>query len=160
METKKFKFEKEFEKLAQKMSDDEILLMINGNVKNGDLSILAVDDEEYDKNLVCVIAAIIETSLTGSEDEGLNRITRIILDALKLVQGSDNPVAGLRLATEMLEGVAQKVKSDINEIEEDGNCASCEFNSTCNDDDAIAYRKAHGIPRPKKGGKARKINVN
>ena len=27
METKKFKFEKELEKLAQKMSDDEILLM-------------------------------------------------------------------------------------------------------------------------------------
>ena len=160
METKKFKFEKELEKLAQKMGDDEILLMIHGNVKNRDLSILAVDDEEYDKNLVCVIAAIIETSLSGGKDEGLNRITRIILDALKFVQGSDNPVAGLRLATEMLEGVAQKVKSSLEEVEEEGDCANCEFNRTCNDDDAIAYRKAHGIPRPKKGGKACKINVN
>ena len=159
METKKFKFEKELEKLAQKMSDDEILLMIHGNVKNGDLSILAVDDEEYDKNLVCVIAAIIETSLSGGKDEGLNRITRIILDALKLVQASDNPEVVLRLTTEMLEAVTQKI-AHLNEIEEDGNCASCEFNRTCNDDDAIAYRKAHGIPRPKKGGKARKINVN
>ena len=46
METKKFKFEKELEKLAQKMSDDEILLMIHGNVKNENLSILAVDDEQ------------------------------------------------------------------------------------------------------------------
>ena len=160
METKKFKFEKELEKLAQKMSDDEILLMIHGNVKNGDLSILAVDDEEYGKNLVCVIAAIIETSLTGQGDKGLNRVTRIILDALKLVQGSDNPVAGLRLATEMLDGVAQKVKSSLEESEEEVDCANCELNRTCNDDDAIAYRKAHGIPRPKKGGKARKINVN
>ena len=160
METKKFKFEKELEKLAQKMGDDEILLMIHGNVRNRDLSILAVDDEEYDKNLVCVIAAIIETSLSGGKDEGLNRITRIILDALKFVQGSDNPVAGLRLATEMLEGVAQKVKSSLEEVEEEGDCANCEFNRTCNDDDAIAYRKAHGIPRPKKGGKARKVNVN
>ena len=160
METKKFKFEKELEKLAQKMGDDEILLMIHGNVKNRDLSILAVDDEEYDKNLVCVIAAIIETSLSGGENEGLNRITRIILDALKLVQGSDNPVAGLRLTTEMLEGVAQKVKSHLNEIEGDDDCANCELNRTCNDDDAIAYRKAHGIPRPKKGGKVRKVNVN
>ena len=160
METKKFKFEKELERLAQKMGDDEILLMIHGNVKNRDLSILAVDDEEYDKNLVCVIAAIIETSLSGGKDEGLNRITRIILDALKLVQGSDNPVAGLRLATEMLEGVAQKVKSSLEEAEGEGDCKSCEFNRTCNDDDAIAYRKAHGIPRPKKGVKSRKINVN
>lgn len=160
METKKFKFEKELEKLAQKMGDDEILLMIHGNVKNRVLSILAVDDEEYDKNLVCVIAAIIETSLSGGKDEGLNRITRIILDALKLVQGSDNPVAGLRLATEMLDGVAQKVKSSLGEAEEDRDCANCELNRTCNDDDAIAYRKAHGIPRPKKGGKARKVNVN
>ena len=160
METKKFNFEKELEKIAQKMSDDEILLMIHGNVKNGDLSILAVDDEEYDKNLVCTLAAIIETSLTGQGDKGLNRVTRIILDALKLVQGSDNPVAGLRLATEMLEGLAQKVKSSLDGAEEEGDCANCELNRTCNDDDAIAYRKAHGIPRPKKGGKARKVNVN
>lgn len=159
METKKFNFEKELEKLAKKMSDDEILLMIHGNVKNENLSILAVDDEEYDKNLVCVIAAILETSLTGDGDSGLNRVTRIILDALKLVQGSDNPVAGLRLATEMLEGVAQKVKSNLEEAEEEGDCANCELNRTCNDDDAIAYRKAHGIPRPKKG-KGRKVDVN
>ena len=160
METKKFKFEKELEKLAQKMSDDEILLMIHGNVKNENLSILAVDDEEYDKNLVCTLAAIIETSLTGQGDKGLNRITRIILDALKLVQGSDNNVAGLILATEMLEGLAQKVKSSLEEAVEEGDCENCELNRTCNDGDAIAYRKAHGIPRPKKGGKARKINVN
>lgn len=159
METKKFKFEKELEKLAQKMGDDEILLMIHGNVKNRDLSILAVDDEEYDKNLVCVIAAIIETSLSGGKDEGLNRITRIILDALKLVQASDNPEVVLRLTTEMLEAVTQKI-AHLNEIEGDDDCASCELNRTCNDDDAIAYRKAHGIPRPKKGGKARKVNVN
>ena len=159
METKKFKFEKELEKLAQKMGDDEILLMIHGNVKNRDLSILAVDDEEYDKNLVCVIAAIIETSLSGGEDEGLNRITRIILDALKLVQASDNPEVVLRLTTEMLEAVTQKI-AHLNEIEENEDCASCELNRTCNDDDAIAYRRAHGIPRPKKGGKSRKINVN
>ena len=159
METKKFKFEKELEKLAQKMGDDEILLMIHGNVKNRDLSILAVDDEEYDKNLVCVIAAIIETSLSGGEDEGLNRITTIILDALKLVQASDNPEVVLRLTTEMLEAVTQKI-THLNEIEEDDDCSNCELNRTCNDDDAIAYRKAHGIPRPKKGGKARKINVN
>lgn len=160
METKKFKFEKELEKLAQKMGDDEVLLTMYLNSKSGDLSILAVDDEEYDKNLVCTLAAIIETSLTGQGDKGLNRVTRIILDALKLVQGSDNPVAGLGLATEMLEGVAQKVKSGLEEAEEDGDCENCELNRTCNDDDAIAYRKAHGIPRPKKGGKARKINVN
>jgi len=160
METKKFKFEKELEKLAQKMGDDEALLAMHLNRKNLDLSILVVDDEEYDKNIVCMVAAILETSLTGDGDSGFDRVTRIILDALKLVQGSDNPVAGLRLATEMLEGIAQKVKSDINEIEKDDDCSSCELNRTCNDDDAIAYRKAHGIPRPKKGGKARKVNVN
>lgn len=160
METKKFKFEKELEKLAQNMGDDEILLAIHANAKNRDLSILAVDDEKNDSNLVCILAAIIETSLSGCEDEGLNRITRIILDALKLVQGSDNPEVGLRFATEMLEAVTQKIKSHLNEIEEDEDCASCELNRTCNDDDAIAYRKAHGIPRPRKGGKARKVNVN
>ena len=142
------------------MGDDEVLLTMYLNRKSRDLSILVVDDEEYDKNIVCMIAAILETSLTGDGDSGFDRITRIILDALKLVQGSDNPVAGLRLATEMLEGVAQKVKSSLEEAEEEVDCANCEFNRTCNDDDAIAYRKAHGIPRPKKGGKARKVNVN
>ena len=160
METKKINFEKELEKLVQKIGDDDVLLTMHLNRKSRDLSILVVDDEEYDKNIVCMVAAIIETSLTGDGDSGFDRVTRIILDALKLVQGSDNPEVGLRFATEMLEAVTQKIKSHLNEIEEDEDCASCELNRTCNDDDAIAYRKAHGIPRPRKGGKARKVNVN
>ena len=59
----------------------------------------------------------------------------------------------------MLEAITQKIKH-LNEIDGDDDCSNCELNRTCNDDDAIAYRKAHGIPRPKKGGKARKVNVN
>lgn len=29
-------------------------------------------------------------------------------------------------------------------------CSDCQFNMVCNDKEAIAYRKAHRIPRPKK----------
>ena len=154
MKTKEFNVTSELEKIAQKMSNDETLFAIYVNEKTKDLSVLTTGED--DNNIICAIAAILETSLTGEGDEGMDRVTHIILEALKLVQTSKS-IAGLKLATEMLKGVAEKAGLLNDEDEED--CGDCKLVRVCNEQDAIEYRKAHGIPRPKKG-KGRKVDVN
>lgn len=61
----------------------------------------------------------------------------------------------------MLKGILEDEllnNDDDNEkIVED--CDGCELIKTCNEEKAIKYRKAHGIPKPKKG-KGKKVNVN
>lgn len=153
MKTKEFNVTKELKKIAQKMSNDETLFSIYVNDKKKELSVLTTGED--DKNIICTIAAILETSLTGNGDEGMDRVTHIILEALKLVQTSKS-IAGLKLATEMLKGVAEK--AGLLNDEEEG-CGDCELMKVCNEKEAIEYRKAHGIPRPKKG-KAHKVDVN
>ena len=159
MKTKEFNATKELEKIAQKMADDETLFAIYVNDKKKELSVLTTGED--DKDIICTIAAILETSLTDNGDEGMDRVTHIILEALKLVQTSKS-IAGLKLATEMLKGVAEKaglLDDDDNDVDEEDDCENCELVKTCNLNAAIKYRKEHGIPRPKKG-KGRKVDVN
>ena len=155
MKTKEFDVTRELEKIAKKASNDDTLFAIYVNEKTKDLSVLTAGED--DKNIICAIAAIVDMSLTGKGNEGMDVVTHIILEALKLVQTS-NSIAGLKLATEMLKGVAEKAGLLNNDDEED--CGDCKFMKVCNQEQAIAYRKAHGIPRPKKGGKAREVGVN
>jgi hypothetical protein len=154
MKTKEFNVTKELEKIAQKMTNDATLFAIYVNDKEEELSVLTTGED--DKDIICSIAAILETSLTGHGDEGMNRVTHIIIEALKLVQTSKS-IAGLKLATEMLRGVAEK--AGLLDDKDEENCGDCELVRVCNEQDAIEYRKAHGIPRPKKG-KGRKVDVN
>ena len=154
MKTKEFNVTSELEKIAQKMSNDDTLFAIYVNDKKKELSALTTGED--DNEIICTIAALLETSLTGNGDEGMDRVTHIILEALKLVQMSKS-IAGLKLATEMLKGVAEKAGL-LDDEDEDG-CGDCELMKVCNEEQAIAYRKAHGIPRPKKG-KGRKVDVN
>lgn len=156
MKTKEFNVTSELEKIAQKISDDETLFAIYVNDKKKELSVLTTG--ENDKDIVCTIAAILETSLTGHGNEGMDRVTHIILEALKLVQTSKS-IAGLKLATEMLKSVAEKAGL-LDDKDEEG-CGDCELMKVCNEEQAIAYRKAHGIPKPKKNKKGgRKVDVN
>ena len=154
MKTKGFNVTSELEKIAQKMNNDETLFAIYVNDKKRDLSILTTGED--DENIICTIAAILVTSLNGEGDRGMDRVTKIIIEALKIVQ-TDKSIAGLKLATEMLRGVAEKAGLLDNEDEE--SCGDCELMKVCNEKQAIEYRKTHGIPRPKKG-KGRKVDVN
>jgi hypothetical protein len=166
MKTKEFKVESELEKIAKKISKQETLFAIYVNDKTGDLSILTTG--EGDANIVSTLAAILEMSLTDKGDEGMDSVTKIIITALKLVQGSRS-IAGLKLATELLKGILEKDgllknNDDDDEDEDDEiveDCENCEFMRECNNDSAIKYRKEHGIPKPKKNKKGgRKIDVN
>ena len=154
MKTKGFNATSELEKIAKEMSNDETLFAIYVNDKKEELSLLTTGKD--DKDIICIIAAILETSLTGEGDECMDRVTHIILEALKLVQTSKS-IAGLKLATEMLKSVAEKAGLLDDDDEED--CGDCELMRVCDEKKAIEYRKAHKIPRPKKG-KGRKVDVN
>ena len=161
MKTKEFNVTNELEKIAQKMSNEETLFAIYVNDKTGDMSILTTG--EGDANIVSAFAAILEMSLTNKGDEGMDRVTNIILTALKLVQTSKS-IAGLKLATEMLKGMLEKggILNNDDDDEDDEiveDCENCEFMRECNNASAIKYRKEHGLPRPKKG-KGKKVNVN
>lgn len=160
MKTKGFNVEKELERIAKNLSNEETLFAIYVNDKTGDLSILTTG--EGDANIVCTLAEILEMSLTNKGDKGMDRVTKIIITALKLVQGSHS-IAGLKLATEMLKGILEDEllndDDDDEKVVED--CDGCELIKTCNEEKAIKYRKAHGIPKPKKVRKGgRKVDVN
>lgn len=86
MKTKEFKVESELERIAKNLSNEETLFAIYVNDKTGDLSILTTG--EGDANIVCALAEILETSLTNKGDKGMDRVTKIVITALKLVQGS------------------------------------------------------------------------
>ena len=163
MKTKDFNAEKELEKIAKGMGENEALFAIYLNEDKKDVCVLTTGDN--DNNIICTFAAMLEVSLKGKGDEGMDRVTNIIIEALKLVQKSRS-IAGLKLATELLKGILEKDNllnndddNEDDEIVED--CENCEFMRECNNDSAIKYRKEHGIPRPKKnknGG--RKVDVN
>lgn len=163
MKTKDFNVGKELEKIAKGMGENETLFAIYLNEDKKDVCVLTTGDD--DNNIICTFAAMLEVSLKGKGDEGMDRVTNIIIEALKLVQKSRS-IAGLKLATELLKGVLEKdglLNNDDDdkddEIVED--CENCEFMRKCDNEAAIKYRKEHGIPRPKKNKKGwRKIDVN
>ena len=161
MKTKDFNVENELEKIAKGMGENETLFAIYLNEDKKDVCVLTTGDN--DNNIICTFAAMMETTFKGKGDEGMERVTNIILEALKLVQKSRS-IAGLKLATELLKGVLEKDgllnnDDDDEEIVED--CENCEFMRECNNDSAIKYRKEHGIPKPKKNRKGgRKVEIN
>ena len=160
MKTKGFNVDKELERIAENLSNEETLFAIYVNDKTGDMSILTTG--EGDANIVSTFAAILEMSLTNKGDEGMDRVTKIILTALKLVQTSHS-IAGLKLVTELLKGMLEKSGILNNDDDyEDGevveDCENCEFMRTCENEDAVKYRKTHGIPKPKKRAKKDKCN--
>ena len=164
MKTKDFNVENELEKIAKKISDNATLFAIYLNEDEKDVCVLTTGDD--DTNIICTFAAILELSLKGKGDEGMDRVTNIIIEALKMVQASHS-IAGLKLATALLTGILEKdglLKNTDDDDEDDEiveDCENCEFMRECNNDSAIKYRKEHGIPRPKRNKKGgRKVDVN
>jgi len=161
MKTKDFNVGNELEKIAKKIGENETLFAIYLNEDEKNVCVLTTGDD--DTNIICAFAAMLELSLKGKGDEGMDRVTNIILEALKMVQASHS-IAGLKLATELLKGILVKDGLLNNDDEDDEiveDCENCALIRTCDNDHAIKYRKEHHIPRPKKGKNGgRKVDVN
>lgn len=94
----------------------------------------------------------------GSIDDIQGMFERIITDALE----PDAP-KHLKLMASAIIGavinVAEEILFEDDEDEDDDiSCDECELNRVCDDEKAIAYRKANRIPRPKnsRNGKSNK----
>ena len=124
---------------------------------------VALTDEQFDKELCAGLASLLHMALEGDGNEGMSRLTDIILNALLLIQKSategsiDFMVKLLNDFSEELKGINSELENFIADNAEH-NCGNCEDMRTCNEEQAIKYRKEHGIPRPKKKG--HKIPIN
>ena len=101
---------------------------------------------------------LVKSVAAGNIDDIQGMFERIITDALE----PDAP-KHLKLMASAIIGAVINVTEEIlfeddEDEDDDISCDECELNRVCNDDKAIAYRKANRIPRPKnsRNGKSNK----
>jgi hypothetical protein len=121
---KAMEFFKNFDKA---MSEGDTLLSVYHNEKNG-ATIIATPRIEDEETTAYVISYHIYQAISGEGDENDNRLARILTQAVKFAHDVYN-------------------KEQDEAIED---CAKCIDVRICNEPTAIAYRKKHHIPKPKK----------
>ena len=169
MKTKEKEIQKKIKELCDLMGDDEKFFFFR---KNGDAMTIALPEasEENDNKVSAALSSVIEKHFLNKGYEGVDRLSEIIVDSIEALIGIST-LAGAKLKTRFAQAVliGMKMKLDkIKDVDEDDDdedgvedCGNCEFMRICDHDDAIKYRKEHGIPRPKKGKKGeRKVEVN
>lgn len=120
--------------------EHEALFVIYTTKKMGDY--LAIGD----MNMIgSVIYDILKKGIAGAEKDPHTAVAWAILGVLRNLQDEGIDINELLTAFD---------EDDDEEI-----CEDCEFMRVCEKKMAIECRKAHGIPRPKKG-KGRKVDVN
>lgn len=119
--------------------ESEAMLAIYSTKKKGDYYVKG--DMELIKN---GIRNILNEGIAGKESEPATILAWTLLSALRDIQDQGVSIDALLTAF------------DDDEVD----CSTCDLNRVCNADEAIAFRKANGIPRPKKGSKGRKVKVN
>lgn len=122
---KAMEFFKNFDKA---MSEGETLLGVYHNEKNG-ATIIATPRTEDEEIIAYAISYHIYQAISGEGDENDNRLARILTQAVKFAHDVYN--------------------KEQDEAEEE-DCATCIDIRTCNEPQAIAYRKKNHIPKPKK----------
>lgn len=109
----------------------------------------------YSKN-----SELVKSVAAGNIDDIQGMFERIIMDALE----PDAP-KHLKLMASAIIGAVINVTEEIlfeddedEDEDDDISCDECELNRVCDDEKAIAYRKANRIPRPKnsRNGKSNK----
>lgn len=103
--------------------------------------------------------------LKGNMEEIARALKSILLNGFDGKENAPETVLAWTVLGAIYE--AKKAGLDIdalltafNDDEDEEDCSKCDLNRVCNADEAIAYRKANGIPQPKKGFKGRKVKVN
>lgn len=143
--------------------DDFLVFRKNGNVVN--IALPSKMKAMSNSSVSASLAAVMEQYLLDDcNDEGAARLSEIIIGAVEAIVGISP--AGGKLASRLahaaifgMEFSVGRLKKLHKDIEED--CGDCEYMRTCDNENAIKYRKENGIPKPKKGKKgARKVDVN
>lgn len=161
MKTSKFnKTSEQIQKVIEQASEKDTLFVLHGNLESIDLESGFSCSDDNDKDLSFFFYTIISQSLQHKGDKGFDRLTQAILFAIDVIR-SEPMNGGLELRQHEMKAflALNEDKGKGKKESKKQGCDGCPDVATCLDDDAIAYRKAHGIPRPKKG-KARKVDVN
>lgn len=140
----------ELEKLVKKMNDGGAkgtFLSVYFDTQERELSISLSNDDDDD--LVCALAAIISTAYNGNtKNEGIVRTGHALVEAVAMAAKDHSSLVGLKVVTDFTTRVLMEDEPS-NDEDEHEDCEHCENNRTCQLSDAIAYRKANGISKPK-----------
>lgn len=136
-------------KHAEEINDESTLLVVHLDNKNGNV-FFTVGGDDVRENLSAFFAAALSTIGTDSEHKD---ISISIVNGIELFLRDDTKksrivaYALMKLISDLyLKG---DVESDEDDDEEDSACDGCPDVATCTEAAAIAYRKAHHMPKPK-----------
>lgn len=169
MKTKEKEIQKKIRELCELMDEDDRFFFFR---KKGNIVDIALPSasEENDNMVSAALSSVIEAHFLDKGNDGADRLSEIIVDSIEALIGV-SPLAGAKLASRFTKAALLGMKmtldkiKDVDEDDDDENgvedCGNCEFIRICDHDDAIKYRKEHGIPKPKKGKKGwRKVEIN
>lgn len=169
MKTKEKEIEKKINELCELMGEDDKFFFFR---KKGNVVDIALPSasEENDNRVSAALSSVIEAHFLGKGNEGVDRLSEIIVDSIEALIGI-SPLAGAKLTARFTKAALLGMKmtldkiKDLDEDEDNENgdevCGNCEIMRICDNDIAIKYRKEHGIPKPKKSNKGgRKVEVN
>ena len=163
MKTKEKEIQKKIKELCELMDENDKFFFFR---KKGNVVDIALPSasEENDNRVSAALSSVIEAHFFDKGNDGVDRLSEIIVDSIEALIGV-SPLAGAKLTSRFASAALLGMKMTIDKLSDDDNddedCENCEFLKKCNNDAAIKYRKAHGIPKPKKNKKGgRKVNVN
>ena len=166
MKTKEKEIQKKIKELCELMDEDEKFFFFRkkGNAVN---IALPSASERNDDRVSAALSSVIESHFLDKGDEGIDRLSEIIVNSIEALIGM-SPLAGAKLTSRFAKAALLGMKMTLDMIkdldegddDEEGveDCENCEFMRTCENEDAIKYRKTHGIPKPKKRAKKDKCN--
>jgi hypothetical protein len=162
MKTREKEIQKKIKELCELMGKDDKFFIFR---KNGNVVDIALPHESNvdDNHVSAALASVIEAHFLEKGNEGVDRLSEIIVDSVEALIGV-SPLAGAKLAARFAKAALLGMKMTIDKLpddddDDDEDCEGCEFVKSCDSESAIKYRKEHGMPKPKKG-KGRKVNVN
>jgi hypothetical protein len=166
MKTKEKEIQKKIKELCELMDEDEKFFFFRkkGNAVN---IALPSSSEKNDDRVSAALSSVIEAYFLDKGDEGIDRLSEIIVSSVEALIGV-SPLAGAKLTSRFAKAALLGMKMTLDRIkdldedndDEEGveDCENCEFMRTCENEDAVKYRKTHGIPKPKKRAKKDKCN--
>lgn len=171
MKTKEKEIQEKINELCESMDENEKFFFFR---KKGNVVDIALPSasERNDDRVSAALSSVIEAHFLDKGNEGVDRLSEIIVNSIEALIGM-SPLAGAKLTSRFAQASLIGMKMTLDKLSNDDDedndedvvvvdgCGECPLVKTCEDEDAIKYRKAHGIPRPKKSKKGgRKVDVN
>ena len=152
----------DLEHIKETMTNDSLVVAIHSNDTNDEIQLLLGMSDEH--QLPALLATFIKYALEGKDKtHSMNALTDAILEAIELML-MDDSLGAMKLVSRLGDIYMRAIKrfdAIIDDMDDgDCGCEECEMMLTCNEPEAIKYRKEHHIPRPKKTKKGGGRNID